>query len=242
MPWNRRSAAALAAAALLTALPAAAWEVRPDAPEEAFEAFHQRFATAAYHYPRHGAAPLGLVGFDVYVDLAVDQDFDAEPFYDEAVSGGLPGDLLAVSRVGARKGLPGGIDLGASYAWALDGDVKLLSADLQWAIIDGGLLSPALSLRLTGTRSLDEGAYQLEQYGGELLLSKGFTVLTPYVGAGMVYSDGTLERLDGSELSTEDTQAVFYGGVTLNLLLPKITVEVEKGEAVQAAVKVAFGF
>ncbi|HEX2254915.1 MAG TPA: hypothetical protein VHQ65_16745 [Thermoanaerobaculia bacterium] len=227
---------------LAAALPAAGWEVRPDAPEEAFEAFHGRFATAAYHYPRHGASPLGLVGFDVYVDLAADQDFDDEPFYDQAVAGDLPADVLAVSRVGARKGLPGGIDLGASYAWVLDSDMKLLSADLQWAILDGGLLSPALSLRLTGTRSLDDGVYQLEQYGAELLLSKGFTVLTPYVGAGMAYSEGTLERLDGTELSTDDTQAVFYGGVTLNLLLPKITVEVEKGEAVQAAVKVAFGF
>ena len=35
---------------------------------------------------------------------------------------------------------------------------------------------------------------------------------------------------------------MLYAGVTLNLLLPKIHIEVEKGEAVQAAVRVGIGF
>ena len=35
---------------------------------------------------------------------------------------------------------------------------------------------------------------------------------------------------------------VVYGGVTLNLLLPKITVEIEKAEVVQGAVRVGIGF
>ena len=56
------------------AFPALAADVRPDAPEEDFREFNRRFALAAYHYPRHGAAPLGLIGFDVYADAAVDQE------------------------------------------------------------------------------------------------------------------------------------------------------------------------
>jgi len=35
---------------------------------------------------------------------------------------------------------------------------------------------------------------------------------------------------------------VAFAGITLNLLLSKINFEVEKGEAVQAAVRVGFGF
>ena len=109
-----------------------------------------------------------------------------------------------MARVGARKGLPGGIDLGLSYGKALGGDVKLVSAELQYAILKGGLLSPALSVRLTGSRAVDAKAYDFDQYGAELLFSKGFTVLTPYVGAGVFRSKGTLDRtaIGGSSRTT----------------------------------------
>lgn len=218
------------------ALPAAA-QLRPDALEADFREFHRSFATAAYHYPRHGAAPLGLVGFDVYADVAVSPDFD-----DRALEDDLPGDYLGVVRVGGRKGLPGGIDIGAAYGRALGVDLELVSADLQWAIIKGGVLSPALSLRLTGTQTLDSDRYDLDQYGAELYFSKGFAVLTPFIGAGIVRSEGSFESSLGQTFENSETAEVLYGGVTLNLLLPKITVEVEKAEdTVQGAVRIAFG-
>lgn len=228
---------------LVIAFPAqAAWDVRPDAPAEDFAAFHQRFSGDVYHYPRHGAAPLGLIGFEVYADVAVDQEFGDEPFVETVLDGDPTGDLLAIGRVGVRKGLPGGIDLGVAYGRALEGDLKFLSADVQYAILKGGVVKPALSIRVTGTRTLDSDVYDLDQYGGELLLSKGFTVLTPYIGGGIVYSKGTLNRTLGPELEESDTQGIVYAGVTLNLLLPKITVEIEKADVVQGAIRVGFGF
>ena len=229
--------------AFLAAVPArASWEVSGDATLEDFQEFHRRFSSDAYFYPRHGAAPLGLIGFEVYADATYDKEFDDEPFTATAIEGDLTGGFLSVARVGARKGLPGGIDLGLAYAKALDGDVDLLSGELQYAFFKGGLLSPALSLRLTGTRTVDAKAYSLDQYGAEVLVSKGFTVLTPYAGAGVYRSKGTLERTLGSSFEETEDRAVIYAGLTLNLLLPKITVEVEKGEVVQGAVRVGIGF
>lgn len=225
----------LALLLLATSLPAAA-QLRTDAVEADFREFHRSFAMAAYHYPRHGAAPLGLVGFDVYADVAVSPDFD-----DRALEDDLPGDFMSVVRVGGRKGLPGGIDLGVAYGRALGVDMELVSADLQWAIIKGGVLSPALSLRLTGTQTLDSDRYDLDQYGAELYFSKGFAVLTPFIGAGLVRSEGSYESSLGQTFDDSETREVFYGGVTLNLLLPKITVEVEKADVVQGAVRIAFG-
>lgn len=233
----------LGLAALAAAPVASAWSVSSEATRQEFEAFHQRFATSAYAYPRHSAAPLGLIGFDVWAEVAVDQDFTDQPFFDGAVDGDLTGDLLLVGRVGARKGLPGGIDIGLSYAEALEGDLSLATAEIGWAILDGGLISPTLGLRLTGTRTLDSDAYELDQYGAELILSKGFAVLTPYVGGGVVYSEGRLDRGPGLDaFETDDTQFVAYAGLTLNLIVPKITVEVEQGETVTGAVRVAIGF
>jgi hypothetical protein len=233
----------LLALALFAAIPAqASWEVSGNASAEDFSAFHRRFSLDAYHYPRHGAAPLGLIGFEVYADATYDEEFDDEEFNDTAIDGDFTGGFLSIARVGARKGLPGGIDIGLAYGRALEGDIKLLSADLQYAILKGGLVKPALSIRLTGTRTLDAEAYELDQYGAEVLLSKGFTILTPYIGGGIVYSKGTLDRDLLGSLEEEETEGVLYAGVTLNLLLPKITVEVEKGDVLQGAVRVGFGF
>ena len=63
--------------------------------------------------------------------------------------------------------------------------------------------------------------YDLDQYGAELLLSKGFTVLTPYVGAGVVHSEGSLDSSLGRTFEDSETRGVIYGGVTLNLLAPQ---------------------
>ena len=232
----------LALLAFLAAGPARAWEVSGDATPADFQAFNRRFSSGAYFYPRHGAAPLGLIGFEIYADATYDGDFDDEPFVATAVDGDFTGGFLSVARVGARKGLPGGIDLGLSYGQALGGNVKLVSAEVQYALIKGGVLSPALTVRVTGSRTTGSEVYDLDQYGAELLLSKGFTVVTPYIGAGVVRSEGTLDSSLGTRFEDSETRGVLYGGVTLNLLLPKITVEIEKAEVVQGAVRVGFGF
>jgi hypothetical protein len=228
---------------LLAALPAAAsWEVNGNATSADFHAFSERFSSDAYFYPRHDASPLGIVGFEAYADATYDKSFDDQSFNKTAVNGSYAGGFLSIGRVGVRKGLPGGFDIGASYGEALGGDIKLLSAELQYAISNGGLVSPALSVRVTGTRTINAKAYALDQYGAELLLSKGFVVVTPYVGAGIVTSKGTLDSPLGDSRSDTNTRAVLYAGVTLNLLIPKIHFEVEKGETVQAAVRVGIGF
>ena len=229
--------------ALAAAAPSAsAWEVRSDAPAADFTAFHRRFSFAAYDYPRHAAHPLGTLGWEVFADAGVDTGLDDEPFWRTVVSGDPPGGWVTVGRVGARKGLPFGLDLGASYGRAFGSDVDVASVDVQKAFLHGGPLTPAFSLRVTGSRSLGGGAYSFEQVGVEALASKGFAVLTPYVGAGLLYSDGTLDRAAGGQVSTDFTKGFVYAGLTLNLLLPKITVELEEGEVRQAAVRVAFGF
>jgi hypothetical protein len=224
----------------LGAAPARAWDPVAPAPPADFSAFNRRFSSDLYFYPRHGAASLGLVGIEIYADATYDRSFDEEPFFHTVVDGTLPSSTLSIGRVGIRKGLPGGLDLGISYGEALGSSLRLYSAEAQYALIDGGLVSPALAIRATGTRTQGSGDFSLDQYGAELLLSKGFAIFTPYIGAGFTYSRGRLGH--GSlELADNSTRAIAYAGLRINLLLPKITVEVEKGEVVQGAVRVGFG-
>jgi len=226
---------------LVAAGPARAWDVDDGARGIDLERFHESFSLGAYPFPRHSAKPLGTLGFDVWGDASGTPDFDSDA--GPAVDGDVPGGYLAIYRVGARKGLPGGFDLGASYGKVVDSDLELLSGEISWAILDGGLATPALGLRGTYTKSSGSDVYSLEQAGLEVEISKGFAVLTPYAGAGLVWSQGTFDRRRvGLGTDTfEPTRTVVYGGVILNLLVPKIAFEVEKADTVQGAIRVSFG-
>ena len=224
---------------------AAAWDVRADAPREDFEAFHRRFSSDVYFFPRHGAHPLGWTGFEVWADTSLDPGFGDGDFATTVIDGDLPADTLGFARVGARKGLPGGFDLGLAYGRAVGGDLELISGELGWALIRGGALKPALGLRATATRTLDAGVYDLDQYGLELLVSKGFPLVTLFGGGGVVRSESTLVRgpfAAGADLSEETTRGVVFAGVTLRLLIPRLTISFEQGDEVQGAVRVGFGF
>jgi len=239
-----RVAALLGLLATVAVAPARAWDVDGGARSLDLERFHESFSLGAYPYPRHSAKPLGTLGFDIWADVSGTPDFDSDA--GPALDGDVPGGYLAIYRVGARKGLPFGIDLGASWGKVVDTDVDLLSGEVSWAILDGGVATPALGLRGTYSRSSGSDVYSLEQAGLEAEISKGFAVLTPYAGAGFVWSQGTFERTGPTGASAgsstyDSTRAIVYGGVIVNLLVPKIAFEVEKGDTVQGAIRVSFG-
>jgi len=231
---------------LLAAEPAGAWDLRTDPPREDFVAFHDRFSSSAYFYPRHSAKPLGWTGFEIWGDLSIDPGFGDESFAQTTIDGDLPGDALSFVRVGVRKGLPRGFDLGLAYGRTVDGGLELVSGELGWALVRGGTVKPSVGFRLTGTQTLDDGldagSYELDQYGLELLASKGFPLVTIFGGAGVVRSESTLDRTLGGRLSEETTHEVLFAGVTLKLLLPRLTFSLEQGEELQGAVRLGFGF
>lgn len=238
-PRSRTLVLLLALLSGLASGTARAAEIDPSQPVAALETFHDQFSATAYPYPRHSAKPLGTLGFDVWAEVAVLPDAVAEV---ERVAGeSLTGDALVVYRVGARKGLPGGFDLGLSYGRALEPDIELVSAELSWAILEGGAATPALGLRATGTRTLDGEAYALDQYGLEVAISKGFAVLTPYAGAGFTWSESTFDESGGASFTTDSTRGFVFAGLILNLWVPKITFELEQADDLQGAVRLAFG-
>ncbi len=218
---------------------AASWFVNVDAPTAALEDFHRDFAAAVYPYAEHGAKPLGLVGFEIYADASYSHEFGAFEGPLGAIGGRLPSGVLSVARVGVRKGLPLGIDLEATYGRALDSDLNLVSGTVQWAALDGSTVTPAVAFRLTGSQTTGVGYYRLRQLGAEAVVSKGFALLTPYVGAGLVRSESHFTFADGKDVATTDP--IVFGGVTISLLVPKINVEVQKGRGFQATVKLGFG-
>jgi hypothetical protein len=133
---------------------------------------------AAIHYKGVGPAePLGLVGFDIGVELS-STEID-KSLFDEASSGDFELSELLVPRVHVNKGLPFGLDVGAALSAVPGTDIRVLSGELRYALISGGALSPAVGIRashaiLNGMSELDMTSSALE-----ITASKGFVMLTP---------------------------------------------------------------
>ncbi|MES2883884.1 MAG: hypothetical protein V4709_03715 [Pseudomonadota bacterium] len=128
----------------------------------------------------------------------------------------------------ARKGLPFGIDLGAMYSQVPGTDAKLYGGEVRWAVLPGGVATPAVAVRgsyvkLTGEDDLKANASTLD-----LSISKGFLFFTPYAGAGYVW--GTVNPSDDfPALSKVDVdKARFFVGARVSLGFLEITPEFEK--------------
>lgn len=198
-------------------------------------------AQGIYATPVDPARARGLLGFDIGVAAtAIPVDTDA-PYWQNAVTEDFTiSDHLVVPRLIATKGLSVAT-ISAMYSQVPDSDIKMLGASLDVPIVGGGVVRPTLAIR--GSYAMLQGVddFDLNTYGAELFLSKGFGPVTPYGAIGIARSDA--EGIVGTTtLVDESTSNRITVGVKLSLLIPKIVVEATQGEERSYAAKVSFGF
>jgi hypothetical protein len=186
------------------------------------------------------AKPLGLTGFDLGVEVTATK-LENRDAWDRASSGTAP-DTLYVPKLHVHKGLPAGFDVGAFYSSVPGSNIKLWGAEVRYAIIEGGTLTPALGLR--GTYSKLSGVDQLDFHtkGLELVVSKGFVIFTPYAGVGRVWT--VSEPVGVTNVSREEfTQGKYFVGGNVNLGLINLALEADKtGDATSYGAKLGFRF
>jgi hypothetical protein len=230
----------LAPLALAAALPCGAADfggIR-DLAQDEFRAL-SRDAGAAFAYK--GVTPataLGPLGFDIGIEVT-DTRMENSSLFDRAGAGGQS--HVVIPKIHLHKGLFGGLDVGAFVGGVPDFDGRLYGADLRYTFIDDSLTTPALGIRVSYTRSDGLGILEVETAGVDLMLSKRFTLLTPYVGAGMVRIRSSA---DGTGLAEERIdQSRVFGGVNLNLLTLNLAFEAEKmGDNVSLSAKLGWRF
>src|SRR3569623_1709899 len=167
------------------------------------------------------AEPLGLIGFDVGLEVTA-TEIQAEQARGQASSGGDDSTML-VPKHHVIKGLPHGIDVGACYSAVPDSNINLWGGELRYALLKGGTLSPAGALRGTYTKLSGVDQLDFDTKGIEASISKCFAMLTPYAGIGRVWIDSSLNV---STLSSESFQQnKFYVGANLNLALINLALE-----------------
>ena len=175
------------------------------------------------------AAPLGITGFDVGVEVEV-ANIKTGGYWDNAFQGDAPS-YLFLPKIRARKGLPFSIDVGAMYSYVPDSNIKLYGFEVSKAILDGTLATPALGIRATYTRLAGVSELDLQTAGIDASISKGILFLTPYAGAGALWvnskAKGNLQASSG--LSTESIwQPRVFAGIKISPLpLFGITAEAE---------------
>jgi len=134
------------------------------------------------------AAPLGITGFDIGAEVSfIDIKKDSE--YWQKALGTDTSSYLYIPSLRARKGLPFGIDVGAMYSYVPDSNVKLYGFEVSKAILEGTAVTPALGIRASYTKLAGVSDLDLQTVGIDANISKGFAIITPYAGAGLVWVD-----------------------------------------------------
>lgn len=189
------------------------------------------------------AEPEGLTGFDIGVETSFFK-VDAAVL-DEVLSGNTP-TYLPVPRVHVRKGLPVGIDLGVSYTMVPDSNIKVIGGEIQYAIMDGSMALPALALRGHYSTLLGVDDLDLRTYGADVVVSKGVLFLTPYIGAGVLRTDGEYAGTNATLKTNLKDQSVttprVFGGVQIAMALLRLTLDAEYADVPVYTAKVSLGW
>ncbi len=188
-----------------------------------FQGLTQDLGSALSYKDMMPAAPLGITGFDVGI-TGVDTRIASSQAWQAAT--GSSSNNIFVPSLQAQKGLPFGFDLGLTYSEVPGSNVRVVGGDLSYAIIGGGLLSPALTIRGTYTKMTGVGEMGLNTRSVELCLSKGFVFVTPYIGVGRVRTVGTPNVGTLSAVTLYNTKE--YIGADFNLGIANLDLEVDR--------------
>lgn len=194
--------------------------------QAAFEGAVTDISAALNYKALAPAEATGLLGFGVGAFV------NYTPVQNEEAWRTLTGsdvDAVGMAGISAHKGLPFGIDIGAFYTAVPGASAKAYGAELRYALLEGGIAQPALAVRgaYTATSGIDD--FEYESYSADVSLSKGFTLLTPYIGAGYVWATATPQGdadafLDEVEVDNER----FFVGMRISLVFIELTPEYER--------------
>jgi hypothetical protein len=202
-----------------------------------FHALSEDLAAAFSYKGVTPATSLGITGGDFGFEVSDTRVQNADALHR---AGGGSSDIW-VPKLHAYKGLPAGFDIGAFVGGAPQLGAGLAGIDLRYAVIEDGLTTPGVALRIAGTRLFGADAYKLTTVSADVMVSKRFALLTPYVGGGTVRARSSV---DNSVLQTETfSRGRGFLGANLNLIGANLAFEAERsGSTTTLSAKVGLRF
>jgi len=224
-----------------TATQAASFNTLQALSQDDFKRFSENVAAATQYKGVTPPEPLGIIGFDVGLSVSYTKIEDNDLF-DIASEGDFDIAGLPLPRLTVHKGLPFGIDVGVSASGAPGTDIKVLGAEIRYAIMEGGVALPAIGIRASGSILQGVEEMDMQNVGLDISVSKGFLMATPYAGIGVVRTTATPN--DAPTLEEETlSQTKIFGGLNLNLGILNLTFEADRtGDHSTGSLKAGFRF
>jgi hypothetical protein len=205
-----------------------------------FQQLSEDLGAALSYKPLQPAEPLGLFGFDIGV-AATDTKLENSADYAAAFSGSTPSSLV-VPTLRAYVGLPLNFDVGVIYGAVPDSNIELWGGELRYALIPGGVATPAVALRASYTTLAGVDQLKLNTTAVDLSISKGFALFTPYAGIGYVWAQSTPQGVP-SLTSDDFSMSKYFIGLNMNFVFMNVALEADKtGDDTSYGIKLGFRF
>lgn len=192
-----------------------------------FASLAKDFTAVASYRSIAPAEPLGVAGFDIGAAVSATR-LDNAAVWEKA---GFEHTSVYMPTLRVQKGLPGNIDIGATFTAVPDSDIKLVGAEIKYAFASGNVALPALAIRAAATKLSGVDEFDLDTRSVELLVSKGFLMVTPYAGVGKVW--GSLTANVGRMAKEKPEGTKVFAGFNLNLGIADLAAEVDRIEGNQ---------
>lgn len=179
-------------------------------------------AAAAYKGVTPGNS-LGITGVDAGVELTQTK-IENSALLNQA--GGGDRTNLFIPKIHVYKGLPAGFDIGAFVSHVSGVDASLFGVSLRYQVIEDGLTTPSVALRVSGSRLVGISQLGLNTVALDAILSKKLTFVTPYIGAGSVRTNASAKVGDLGD--TNSTASRVFVGLNANFALTNFAVEAER--------------
>lgn len=228
--------------ASLAASPAWAQEVDQlqNLAQAEFRLLSEDLGAALSYHAQIPAEPLGVTGFDIGVGLTATQMQNAA-ILQRATSDDADSTLY-VPTLRLHKGLPAGFDIGLTYASIPGSNIEYTGGELRYALLQGGVASPAVAVRGSITRLSGVDQLSMDTRGVDISISKGFAFLTPYAGIGRVWVESDPHGTGGLRAEKFSVAKAFVG-FGLNFALLNLNFQVDKtGDATSSSLKLGWRF
>lgn len=188
-----------------------------------FRSLSQDLGAAIAYKEVAPAAPLGVTGFDVGLELTASK-LQNKGVFERA--GGSAASTVYLPKLRVQKGLPWGVDIGG-FVSKIDGsNISLAGLEARYALLDDTLTAPAIGLRVSGTRDMGASQFDIRTVAFDAVISKKLTFVTPFAGIGTVKVNS---KANVAGLASESfNMSRVFAGLNVNFALINLAVEAEK--------------
>ena len=191
-----------------------------------FRTVSEDLGAAVSYKPIVPTEPQGITGFDLGFEVTGTDISRSAAALRKAGASDSPMDTLMSSRVHLHKGLPLGFDIAAFMGNVSAINVNLVGAELRYALLAGGITTPAVGIRGAYTNMNGANQLSLNTRSLDVSISKGFLMLTPYAGIGQVWVDSSPSA--GTLGKESFAMGKMFAGVNMNMGLLNLAFEADR--------------